>query len=369
MDGRIQMSQLNFSELFKASHEDNSLSNVNKSRFILSIGYYFFVMIILASFIFILFDHLGDTSMPSLKETMTPQMEVDRLFDSYENLVVILPNFIIDDFQSISTYPYNDDYFMIVDDAFDAFIYVDEVKTILPSYIILSLSDGSLDVATHVTFIPDDLISYDLINTINLENRVVFTSFTNSLINFIVYILLFPVIFLILLPYIFKDIQDAKMYQSKWLGLIIAGYLYVLAGNIFANVLTQLLYFVTGREETIAVNQAIILESLQGSGAFLMILSAVILGPIVEELIFRKAFFGVISDQKVAVIVSSFVFGLIHVLAEPTFLDLVINIIPYVVIGFVFGYIYTKHHKNLLIVTVVHMITNLISIVSILFFF
>lgn len=366
---RIKMSQLNFSELFKTSHDDDKLSNVNKSRFILSIGYYFFVMIILASFIFILFDYLGDTSMSSLKETVTPQMEVDRLFDSYENLVIILPNFIIDDFQSIPTYPYNDDFFIIVDDTFDAFIYVDEIKTITPSFIILSLTTGTIDVATHITFIPEDLLSFDLINTINLDNRLVLTSFANSLLNFIVYILLFPVLFLILSPYILKDIQEAKSYQSKWLGLIIAGYLYVLAGNIFANVLTQLVYSVTGREETIAVNQAIILESLQGGGAFFMIISAVILGPIVEELIFRKAFFGVISNQKVAVVVSSFIFGLIHVLAEPTFLDLVINIIPYVVIGFVFGYIYTKHHKNLFIVTLVHMITNLISIVSILFFF
>jgi membrane protease YdiL (CAAX protease family) len=172
-----------------------------------------------------------------------------------------------------------------------------------------------------------------------------------------------------LAPYIFRDIKDAKAYQPKWLGLIIAGYLYVLAGNIFANVLTQLLYFITGKEESISVNQSIILESLRGGGAFLMILSAVILGPIVEELIFRKAFFGIISNQKIAMVVSSLLFGLIHVLAEPTFLDLVINIIPYVIIGFVFGSIYIKHQKNIFIVTIIHMITNLISIISILFFF
>ena len=111
------------------------------------------------------------------------------------------------------------------------------------------------------------------------------------------------------------------------------------------------------------------MESLQGNGAILMIVSAVILGPIVEELIFRKAFFGIISNQKIAVFVSSLTFGLIHVLAEPTFTDLLINIIPYVVMGFVFGYIYTKQNKNLFVVTVVHMLTNLISIISILLIF
>ncbi len=363
------MSQLNFSELFKTTHEEHHSSPVNKSRFILSIGYYFFVMLILASFIFILFDQLGDTSVPSLKETITPQVEVDRLFDQYEKLVVVLPNSIISDFDMYETYPFNDSYFMIVYEEFDDFIDIDGVPTILPSYIVSALELDLLEVTTQKSLIPEELIAYDVMDSILIDDVVTFTSFTNSLINFIVYLLLFPVLFFFLKPYLLKDILDAKSYQSKWVGLIIAGYLYVLAGNIFANVLTQLVYLVTGREQTEAVNQTIIMEALQGNGVVFMVISAVILGPIVEELIFRKAFFGIISNQKIAVIVSSLTFGLIHVLAEPTFTDLLINIIPYVVMGFVFGYIYTKHNKNLFVVTVVHMLTNLISIITILLIF
>ena len=363
------MSQLNFSELFKTTHEEHHSNSVNKSPFILSIGYYFFVMLILASFVFILFDQLGDTSIPSLKETITPQVEVDRLFDQYENLVVVLPNAIISDFDKYTTYPFNDSYFMIVYQDFDDFIDINGVPTILPTYIVSALELGTIDVATQKTLIPEELLGYDVIETIQINDYLTFTSFTNSLINFIVYLLLFPVLFFLLRPYLLKDIQDAKSYQAKWVGLIISGYLYVLAGNIFANVLSQFVYLVTGREQVEAVNQTIIMESLQGNGAILMIVSAVILGPIVEELIFRKAFFGIISNQKIAVFVSSLTFGLIHVLAEPTFTDLLINIIPYVVMGFVFGYIYTKQNKNLFVVTVVHMLTNLISIISILLIF
>lgn len=363
------MSQLNFSELFKTTHEKHPSNPVNKSRFILSIGYYFFVMLILASFVFILFDQLGDTSIPSLKETITPQVDVERLFDQYENLVVVLPNTIISDFDMYPTYPFNDSYFMIVYDTFDDFIDVDGVPTILPTYIISALELGTINLATQKTFIPEELLAYDVMDVIHNDAYVTFTSFTNSLINFIVYVFLFPVLFFLLRPYIINDIQDAKSYQSKWVGLIIAGYLYVFAGNIFANVLSQLVYLVTGEEQSEAVNQTIIMEALQGNGVILMVISAVILGPIVEELIFRKAFFGIISNQKIAVIVSSLTFGLIHVLAEPTITDLLINIIPYVVMGFVFGYIYTKHNKNLFVVTVVHMLTNLISIITILLIF
>lgn len=360
------MSQINFSELFKTTHEEHHSTPVNKSRFILSIGYYFFVMLIVASFVFLLFDQLGDSSVPSLKETITPQVEVERLFDQYENLVVVLPNTMILDFTMYTTFAFNDDYFMMVDDTFDAFIVVDGANTLPPSYVISSLSTGYLDVATQASFIPEALLGYEVIDTILGTNYTAFTSLSNSLINFVIYILLFPVLFFLLKPYIYKDFLDAKTYSSKWIGLIIAGYLYVLAGNIFANVLSQLVYLITGREQIESVNQTIIMDSLQGNGVFFMVFSAVILGPIVEELIFRKAFFGIISNQKIAVVVSSLTFGLIHVLAEPTFTDLVINIIPYVVIGFVFGYIYTKQNKNLLIVTIVHMLTNLISIISIL---
>jgi membrane protease YdiL (CAAX protease family) len=65
-------------------------------------------------------------------------------------------------------------------------------------------------------------------------------------------------------------------------------------------------------------------------------------------------------------IISSFAFGIIHVLSEPSILALMINIIPYLVMGFVFGYLYIKHERNLFVVTMVHILTNIISIISIL---
>ena len=361
------MSQLNFAELFKSTHEDHSQHPVNKSRFILSIGYYFFVMLIVASFVFLIVDRLGDTTIPTLKETLTPQEEVNRLFEEYDNLIVILPSTYQDAFSQVTTYPFNDDYFMIVYPTFDDFIDVDGVLTIPSSYIILSLESENIVVATQESHIPESLTNFNIINTLQLDSPIVLTTFSMSLINFIVYLLLFPVLILLLKPYIIKDIQDAVVYRPKWIALLIAGYFYVLAGNIFSNLLTQLIYFVTGEEMTTAVNQAIIEASLQSDGSILMILSAVFLGPVVEELIFRKAFFGIIKKEKLAMIISSITFGLIHVISEPTLLDLLINIIPYVVMGFVFGFLYVKHQKNLVIVTLVHIITNLISIITILF--
>ena len=324
-------------------------------------------MLIVASFVFLIVNRLGDTTIPTLKETLTPQEEVNRLFEEYDNLIVILPSTYQDAFSQVTTYPFNDDYFMIVYPTFDDFIDVDGVLTIPSSYIILSLESENIVVATQESHIPESLTNFNIINTLQLDSPIVLTTFSMSLINFIVYLLLFPVLILLLKPYIMKDIQDAVVYRPKWIALLIAGYFYVLAGNIFSNLLTQLIYFVTGEEMTTAVNQAIIEASLQSDGSILMILSAVFLGPVVEELIFRKAFFGIIKKEKLAMIISSITFGLIHVISEPTLLDLLINIIPYVVMGFVFGFLYVKHQKNLVIVTLVHIITNLISIITILF--
>lgn len=64
------MSQLNFKELFQTHSNKESNQPVNKSRSILSIGYYFLVMIILSAFLFLALDAIAETSFPNLKRRL-----------------------------------------------------------------------------------------------------------------------------------------------------------------------------------------------------------------------------------------------------------------------------------------------------------
>src|SRR5690554_7517728 len=115
----------------------------------------------------------------------------------------------------------------------------------------------------------------------------------------------------------------------------------------------------------ISANQITINLMLKSPYFILMVLSAVILGPIVEELVFRKSFFGLIKNDKIALIVSSLVFGLIHITTEilsGNIALVIVGSIPYIAGGFVFGYIYMRHKKNIVIPILAHMLYNLLSI-------
>ncbi len=366
MERSNDVSQLNFKELFQTHSNKESNQPVNKSRFILSIGYYFLVMIILSAFLFLALDAIAENSFPELKETITLRDDTNRLFNEYDNILIVLPNSVMDIYADVNTYSFEETHFVLVYEGYDDFLYVDNIPTITSDIIQSNLDNDLIRVATTLNQIPESLDSVPVVYALSLEDRLEFTSFANSLLNFIVYLLLFPVIVLFLKPYIFIDLTQAKTYQTKWMSLIVAGYLYVLAGNIISNVLIEVMQLLTNTQSDTAMNQAIIMESLQGNGVILMVISAVLLGPIVEELIFRKAIFGLFKNNTIAMIVSSFAFGIIHILSEPSIIDLMINIIPYLVMGFVFGYLYIKHQRNLFVVTMVHILTNLISIISIL---
>jgi membrane protease YdiL (CAAX protease family) len=71
-------------------------------------------------------------------------------------------------------------------------------------------------------------------------------------------------------------------------------------GNVISIYASDFLGTLLGIPPAEAVNQLTIIRSLQGTGAIFMFLSAVLMGPIIEELIFRKSIFGVIKNDKIA---------------------------------------------------------------------
>jgi uncharacterized protein len=212
--------------------------------------------------------------------------------------------------------------------------------------------------------IPDTLLG----NTVILEGPLtVIKQFALALINFVIYIALLPGIAYLLKMDIVFDYQEAKEQKGQFFIAIIIGYLYIMLGNIASGYLSSFLSNIFGLVPGEAVNQEVIVSALRSDGMILMMISAIILGPIVEELIFRKAIFGLIKSDKMAIFISALVFGLIHLAGEASIQAALVNGISYFVMGFVFGYIYIKNNRNIMVPIVVHILSNLISIIVILF--
>jgi len=152
-----------------------------------------------------------------------------------------------------------------------------------------------------------------------------------------------------------------------WFQIIAVGYLYLIIGNIVASYVQTFLGDLLSIAPAQSVNQVSIESALSSSGAIFMILAAVILGPIIKELIFRKAIFGLIKSDHVALAVSTFVFGAVHLLGESSLTSALVNGIAYFTMGLIFGYIYLKNDKNIMVPIAVHILSNFISIVVILF--
>ena len=162
---------------------------------------------------------------------------------------------------------------------------------------------------------------------------------------------LYAILCLILLPLTFRIFkQDFKKIESwgrffKQMGLGLLGtFGAVVVGN---TIVMQIM----GTMETSA-NQELA-ETLLVAMPVLMVISIVLLGPIVEEIIFRLVLMNHLNLKPIHnVIFSSLIFGAVHVLIGGW-----LHIIPYFLMGLVFGYTYVKQN-NIWHVTILHILHN-----------
>ena len=99
----------------------------------------------------------------------------------------------------------------------------------------------------------------------------------------------------------------------------------------------------------------------------LMVATTVIIGPMVEELIFRKAIFKLVPLKWLALVISSILFGLLHTISfSYTAIELLIVTLPYIGAGVAFGYVYYKT-ENIYASYLLHAGLNLLSVLLILF--
>ena len=183
------------------------------------------------------------------------------------------------------------------------------------------------------------------------------TTFSAAM-NFIAY-----TIQAILLIYFFK----VYLFKNQWVFLKhhyrFVIYLTLLTLYLMFNmlILIQGLFLVLDIDP-VSPNQAA-LESILKSGIFFnqfsLFVVAVILAPIVEELVYRKAIYGLINTRFrpiYAVLGSAFVFAFVHIIID---LSNAIYILPYFGLGVILSFIYYYSGKIIFIPIIAHALMNL----------
>ena len=356
---------LDFNQLFEKPELPKRKENIK--GYVYAIATYLTVMFMLSTVLFFIF-----RDVDSFVETVTPEdVIVERLLDDTFALSILksgayLSNTLdaLEDTHTLYSY---DGYDFIIDNSVQSFLVGDLFDfELFKTYLI---NNPSAYIVYFFDLEPYALITYDIGDVpIPYESFEQITTFALSLLNFVIYMLLFIPIVWFLNSDISYDYFEFIQKKHKIIGFILSGYIYVFLANFLATSLMEIISLITGFESSTPVNQEAIVDMLSSSGLVFTLLSAVIIGPIVEELIFRKALFGLIKHKYVALVFSSVIFGFIHVTGEATLLLTLYQLIPYVSLGFVFGYLYLRHEKNIMIPIIVHMLSNFISIILTLFF-
>jgi len=167
-----------------------------------------------------------------------------------------------------------------------------------------------------------------------------------TLTNFIAYAILCTVVVFLTHKIFRQDFHKVDSWGNlfKQMGI---GLVFTFGAAFIGNSIVVLL----GTTE-IALNQEMV-ESALATMPILMIITIVIFAPIVEEVIFRLVLMNLFNWKPINnLIFSSLIFGLVHVIAGG-----IIHIIPYFLMGLVFGYFYLKNN-NIWHVTILHVLHN-----------
>lgn len=97
--------------------------------------------------------------------------------------------------------------------------------------------------------------------------------------------------------------------------------------------------------------------SLQDSSLLFSIVYIIVLGPIVEEFVYRGLIRKIFDNKYIFFIMSAVLFGAMHLIGNVTELKQLLYILPYTILGFVLAYSYEKT-DNLVVNSVIHMLCN-----------
>lgn len=152
-----------------------------------------------------------------------------------------------------------------------------------------------------------------------------------------------------------KDFKkNNQKYFSKYVKYWLIGIGVMATSNIIISLITN---------NTSSSNQETIMEIFKIAPIY-MFISAVIIAPLTEELVFRKSIQNIFENKIIFILVSGIVFGSLHVI--PSYMQYkqvteLLYIIPYSSLGIAFAYILSKTN-NIIVPMSFHFIHNGIAI-------
>lgn len=154
--------------------------------------------------------------------------------------------------------------------------------------------------------------------------------------------------------------KDYKLFKSnlkRYIKYTIYTFLIIYTTSIFSAMLFDLIG-VSDTSENQAALEAIVSSTILAKIS--LVIFTVILAPLIEEFVFRKAVFGFLEGMKpiVPIIVSGVIFGAIHVL-----FDDIVQIIPYLLSGIAISIMYYLADKNIIVVILGHALYNLVGVI------
>ena len=171
------------------------------------------------------------------------------------------------------------------------------------------------------------------------------------ILSIIIEILTFAVILLIFNKRIKENYIDLKKNHKKYFSKYFKFYLIGLAIMYISNAV-----LIFGFNSGISGNEESIRSILLVHPIYVYI-SAVLIAPSVEELVFRGAIKNIIPNNILYILCSGFIFGGMHLVGNITSIIDLLYIIPYSSLGIAFAYIYSKT-DNIFVTMLLHTMHN-----------
>lgn len=201
-----------------------------------------------------------------------------------------------------------------------------------------------------------NLFISDFLNIFNINiNKI-------SYIQKNIFLFIIDMIYLIFIILIYKKYlrKEFITFKKNWKNLLIKYFPVYVMGIFLMAISNIILTKFTGinlsnNEETI--------RNLIKVFPIYITFSSVIYAPFVEELIFRKTIRNIIKDDTLFILLSGFIFGIIHVInSDVNNINEILMGIPYIIMGIDFAYIFYKS-KNIYTTITLHLSHNLILMI------
>ena len=208
-----------------------------------------------------------------------------------------------------------------------------------------------------ISFLISLIVEIALILAFGTEGAIKFLSeheYIAQLLSFLpAYIVSFPIFFIIVKKMKTMPVAKSKLRLSEFFSLFLIAELAMQVGGVIGNLFSEFFASIKGNAVPNYTS-----ELISSMPIWLTIAIGVIIGPIIEELMFRKLMIDRLSryGNKVAIIVSSVSFGLFHGNFYQFFYASLI--------GLVLGFIYTKT-RNVLYTIAMHILVNFFGSVAV----